>query len=74
LKHKVAELERALVRVALEHAPSALASSLSAEDMVITDATLRHKLEIEIFTLDTERLHADTLNVIGASARATATM
>jgi len=66
LKRKVAELERVLVRVALEHAPSALASSLSAEDMVITDAILRHKLEIEIFTLDTERLHADTLNVIGA--------
>ena len=66
LKHKVAELERVLVRVALEHAPSALASSLSAEDMVITDVILRHKLEIEIFTLDTERLHADTLNVIGA--------
>jgi phosphoadenosine phosphosulfate reductase len=66
LKLKVAELERVLVRVALEHAPSALASSLSAEDMVITDAILRHNLEIEIFTLDTERLHADTLNVIGA--------
>jgi phosphoadenosine phosphosulfate reductase len=66
LKHKVAELERLLVSVALEHAPSALASSLSVEDMVITDVILRHKLEIEIFTLDTERLHADTLNVIGA--------
>jgi phosphoadenosine phosphosulfate reductase len=70
LKHKTAELERLLVRVALEHAPSALASSLSAEDMVITDAILRHKLEIEIFTLDTQRLHADTLHVIAAiSAR-----
>jgi len=66
LKHKTAELERVLVRVALEHAPSALASSLSAEDMVITDAILRHKLGIEIFTLDTQRLHADTLNVITA--------
>jgi phosphoadenosine phosphosulfate reductase len=66
LKHKIAELERLLVRVALEHAPAALASSLSAEDMVITDAILRHKLGIEIFTLDTERLHADTLNVIAA--------
>ncbi len=66
LKHKTAELERLLVRVALEHAPSALASSLSAEDLVITDAILRHKLGIEIFTLDTERLHADTLNVIAA--------
>jgi phosphoadenosine phosphosulfate reductase len=66
LKQKTAELERLLVRVALEHAPAALASSLSAEDMLITDAILRHKLVIEIFTLDTERLHADTLNVIAA--------
>jgi phosphoadenosine phosphosulfate reductase len=66
LKDRIPELERLLVRVALEHAPAALASSLSAEDMVITDAILRHKLAIEIFTLDTERLHADTLNVITA--------
>jgi phosphoadenosine phosphosulfate reductase len=66
LKNKTAELERLLVRVALEHAPSALASSLSAEDMVITDVIVRHKLGIEIFTLDTQRLHADTLNVIAA--------
>ena len=65
-KHKVGELERLLVRVALEHAPAVLASSLSAEDMVITDAILRHGLNIETFTLDTERLHADTLNVITA--------
>ena len=66
LKHKTDALERLLVRVALEHSPVALASSLSAEDMVITDAILRHDLDIEIFTLDTERLHADTLNVIEA--------
>ena len=66
LERKMADLERLLARVALEHAPAALASSLSAEDMVITDAILRRKLDIEIFTLDTERLHADTLNVIAA--------
>ena len=66
LNRKTLELERLLVRVALEHAPAAVASSLSAEDMVITDAILRHKLGIEIFTLDTQRLHADTLNVIAA--------
>jgi phosphoadenosine phosphosulfate reductase len=66
LKRKTSELERLLVRVALEHAPAALASSLSAEDMVITDVILRHGLGIEIFTLDTQRLHADTLNVIAA--------
>jgi phosphoadenosine phosphosulfate reductase len=66
LIQKVGDLERLLARVALEHAPAALASSLSAEDMVVTDAILRRRLGIEIFTLDTERLHADTLNVISA--------
>jgi len=66
LKQKVDDLTRTLVRVALEHSPAALASSLSAEDMVITDAILRNKLAIQIFTLDTERLHAETLSVIAA--------
>ena len=69
LKHKTDELERLLARVALEHSPAALASSLSAEDMVLTDAILRLGLEIEIFTLDTGRLHADTLYVIEAILR-----
>ena len=63
---KVEALEQLLERVAREHAPVALASSLSAEDMVITDAILRRRLEIGIFTLDTGRLHADTLNVLSA--------
>ncbi|HVQ61246.1 MAG TPA: phosphoadenylyl-sulfate reductase [Burkholderiales bacterium] len=66
LERKVADLERLLKSVALKHSPAALASSLSAEDMVITDTVLRNKLGIEIFTLDTGRLHADTLNVIAA--------
>jgi phosphoadenosine phosphosulfate reductase len=63
---KVEALEQLLARVARENAPAALASSLSAEDMVITDAILRRGLEIGIFTLDTGRLHADTLNVLSA--------
>ena len=63
---KVEALEQLLERVARENAPAALASSLSAEDMVITDAILRRKLDIGIFTLDTGRLHADTLNVLSA--------
>jgi phosphoadenosine phosphosulfate reductase len=66
LGRKVEALERLLGRIALEHAPAALASSLSAEDMVITDANLRNGLGIGIFTLDTGRLHADTLNVVDA--------
>lgn len=66
LEARVDELRRVLARAALEHAPCAFASSLSAEDMVITDLILRHRLPIEIFTLDTGRLHADTLALIDA--------
>jgi phosphoadenosine phosphosulfate reductase len=66
LGERVEELQRVLARAAREHAPAALASSLSAEDMVLTDAILRHQFDIGIFTLDTGRLHADTLNVIDA--------
>jgi phosphoadenosine phosphosulfate reductase len=66
LGERVEELQRVLARAALEQAPAALASSLSAEDMVLTDAILRHQFDIGIFTLDTGRLHADTLNVIDA--------
>ena len=66
LTGRVADFEQVLREIAHDHAPSALASSLSAEDMVITDILLRLGLGIEIFTLDTGRLHADTLNLVGA--------
>ena len=62
----VAALERTLAAIAEDHSPAVLASSLSAEDMVITDAILRLGLPIGIFTLDTGRLHGDTLRVIEA--------
>jgi phosphoadenosine phosphosulfate reductase len=64
LQAKTQALESLLARIANEHAPAAFASSLGAEDMVITDAILRHGLGIEIFTLDTGRLHADTVGLI----------
>lgn len=57
-------LDALLARIAAEHAPAALASSLSAEDMVLTDAIARNALPIEVFVLDTGRLHADTLALI----------
>jgi phosphoadenosine phosphosulfate reductase len=68
LARKTEDLGRLLERAALEHAPVALASSLSAEDMVITDAILGlgRGVGIEIFTLDTGRLHADTLDVVNS--------
>lgn len=57
-------LENELRAIAREFSPAALASSLSAEDMVLTDAIARQGLPIEVFVLDTGRLHADTLSLI----------
>jgi phosphoadenosine phosphosulfate reductase len=57
-------LQKSLLRIAEEFSPAALASSLSAEDMVITDAIVRAGLPISVFALDTGRLHGDTLGLI----------
>src|SRR5260221_8156381 len=58
---KARSLEQSLRGIAAEFSPATLASSLSAEDMVLTDAIARAGLPIEVFVLDTGRLHADTL-------------
>jgi phosphoadenosine phosphosulfate reductase len=50
--------------IAAGFSPAALASSLSAEDMVLTDAIARAGLPIDVFVLDTGRLHADTLELV----------
>jgi phosphoadenosine phosphosulfate reductase len=69
LQGKAITLAFALRQIAAEHAPVALASSLGAEDMLLTDLILRHDLDIEIFTLDTGRLHPETLAQIDAIER-----
>lgn len=53
-----------LHRVATRHAPVALASSFSVEDMVLVDLIARHALPIGVFTLDTGRLPEETLALI----------
>ena len=58
------KLEGTLQHIAAHFSPVALASSLSAEDMVITDTIARFRLPIEVFVLDTGRLHADTLSLL----------
>ncbi len=60
----VAATRATLERVAGEFSPAVLASSLAAEDMVLTDLILRAKLPIGIFSLETGRLHAETLAVL----------
>ena len=47
-----------------DQASLVMASSLGAEDMVLTDLILRGDLPIQIFTLDTGRLHEQTLRVL----------
>jgi len=62
---KIARTARQLARIAARHADAVFATSLSAEDMVITDLVARHSLPIHIVTLDTGRLHPETLGMIG---------
>ena len=54
-----------LERIAAEFSPAVFASSLAAEDMVLTDLILKAGLPIGIFSLDTGRLHPETLDVLG---------
>ncbi|MBC7804330.1 MAG: phosphoadenylyl-sulfate reductase [Candidatus Parcubacteria bacterium] len=55
-----------LQSIARDYRPAALASSLSIEDMVLADIIGRSGLDIEVFVLDTGRLHRDTLDLVGA--------
>ena len=50
--------------VVAEFPHAAFASSLGAEDMVVTDAILSAGLPIAIFTLETGRLHRETLELL----------
>jgi phosphoadenosine phosphosulfate reductase len=62
----VASTRQTLERIAAEFSPAVFASSLAAEDMVITDLILKAGLPIGIFSLDTGRLHPETLAVLDA--------
>lgn len=56
--------EQTLERIARDFSPAVFASSLAAEDMVITDLILKAKLPISIFSLETGRLPPETLAVL----------
>jgi phosphoadenosine phosphosulfate reductase len=62
---RVAHSVAALQSAAAEHAGAIVqATSLGAEDMVLTDLIARHQLPIAVATLDTGKLHAQTLALI----------
>jgi phosphoadenosine phosphosulfate reductase len=66
LNAKVSATRAILEQVARDHSPAVFASSLAAEDMVLTDMILKAHLEIGIFSLETGRLHKETLAVLDA--------
>lgn len=63
---RLAATKATLEEIAAEFTPAVFASSLAAEDMVLTDLILRNKLNIGIFSLETGRLHAETLGMLDA--------
>ena len=64
LQDLIAQTRATLEKIAGQYGPAVFASSLAAEDMVLTDMILRDKLPITIFTLETGRLHAETLGML----------
>ena len=60
----IARTRATLQQIAADYAPAVFASSLAAEDMVLTDLILRDQLPIAIFTLETGRLHQETLDML----------
>lgn len=59
-----AELNERLDAIAAAHGQVKLATSMAAEDMVLTHAILSRGVRIGIFTLETGRLHAETLGML----------
>ena len=64
LHARVEETRGILARIARDFSPAVFASSLAAEDMVLTDLILKAGLPIGIFSLETGRLHKETLDVL----------
>ena len=61
-----AVLQDVLQNIARSHPDAVFASSLGAEDMVLAHAIFSAGLPIQVFTLDTGRLYAETLALIQA--------
>jgi phosphoadenosine phosphosulfate reductase len=57
---RTGEATQRLRHAVTAHAPAAFASSFGAEDMVILDLIAALDLPVEVFTLDTGRLHDET--------------
>jgi phosphoadenosine phosphosulfate reductase len=67
-EEKLADTIALLHKIAAEYSPAVFANSFGAEDMVITDLIAKSKVGIEIFSLDTGRLPAQTYALMQKSA------
>ena len=66
-EQRLAQTVLRLQQAAAQHAGRIVqTTSLGAEDMVLTDLIARYRIAIELATLDTGRLHAQTLALIPA--------
>ena len=66
---KVGAARQLLSEIARDFSPAVFANSLGAEDMVLTDLILKHKLPITVFSLDTGRLPAETYDLMATVDR-----
>lgn len=64
LQEKFDELCQRLAQIQEKHKNIKFATSLAAEDMVLTDAIAKSQAKIHLFTLETGRLHAQTVEMI----------
>jgi phosphoadenosine phosphosulfate reductase len=64
LEAKIAAVAVLLERIQDEFTPATLASSLGAEDMVLTDLVARYSPSISIFSLDTGRFNPETHDLL----------
>ena len=61
---KVQTARQVLDDAVREHAPASFSSSFGVEDMVLLDLIAKDGLPVEVFTLDTGRLHPETLDLV----------
>ena len=64
LEAKIASAAELLAHIQNEFSLATLASSLGAEDMVLTDLIAKHAPGISIFSLDTGRLNPETYDLL----------
>lgn len=68
VRQKIDTVRSLLRRIVRESSPAVFASSLGAEDMVLTDLIFKDALPIDVFTLDTGRLPNETYALLDAIA------